>query len=259
MRKRDMILLVAGLAAAPSAARAGLITGRFTEVGVVSLGTDIDTLMDADALLAGTIAGTAPKTAVIRLVNLEDPDNPGHGAHFRHKMPFVIDQPGDDQNFAIRITGAVRIPAAGQYTFGVNSDDGFRLTVGDNTSEHVEQRPPKDTLAVFSFAQPGDYPLALTYFEHKNHAELELFATPGAASSFRDPGADFQLVGDVPHGGLELAPGGAQSARPVVGSGVPEAGPAWAALVVAPLLMRRARRARTHNPLSQHRQDGSAT
>jgi hypothetical protein len=233
--------MAAALASAPACANAGLILGHFTETGVTSLGTDIHTMKDADALLAGAIPGTTPSTAMIPLVNLKDPDNPGGHFHFHHKSPFITDRPGDDRDFAIQITGAIHIPAAGQYTFGVNSDDGFRLQVGSNLSEHVEQRPPKDTLAVFTFDHAADYPLSLTYFEHKGHAELELFASPGRVMSFNDPGADFELIGDAPHGGLELVPDVGAPVR-LVGSGVPEAAPAWAAIALAPLLSRRLRR-----------------
>jgi len=49
--------------------------------------------------------------------------------HFSNDLSFPNDMPGvDDNDFATRATGTLVIPTAGTYTFGVNSDDGSRLS-----------------------------------------------------------------------------------------------------------------------------------
>src|SRR5439155_24891266 len=92
-------------------------------------------------------------------------------------------------------------PAPGNWTFGVNSDDGFRLTIGNFTMSYANPRAPGDTLQTFNFPAAGDYALRLVFYECGGGSEVELFAAQGSFASW---GANFRLVGDTANGGLAV-------------------------------------------------------
>ena len=176
---------------------------------VHSTGT-INNLADADALLNG--AGIeSESTAVMSLINLQDPDSgsPGLG-NFSSGFPFPNDRVGvNDNDFVVHVTGRVFIPTAGEWTFGVNSDDGSRLRIGgsdvivDNSRHSVQDRFGTATLT------QGWHSVDLVFFERGGVAALELFAAPGTHTSFAGNG--FELLGDTANGGLVTAipePGG---------------------------------------------------
>ncbi|MBL9126248.1 MAG: Ig-like domain-containing protein, partial [Verrucomicrobiales bacterium] len=122
---------------------------------------------------------------------------------------------GDDGNhFAVEATARVFIPAAGEWTFGVNSDDGFRLAVGGNTMEFDGGRGSTTSLATWTFDAPGEYDLNLLYFEITGSAQVELFAAQGRKETV-DSG--FRLVGDASLGGLAVRSDTATVASPITG------------------------------------------
>ncbi len=97
--------------------------------------------------------------------------------------------PGQDVNdFVIEATGTIVFPNAGQWTFGVNSDDGFRLEVTNGVHSFLTEYPPPrgsaDTLATFSIPDGGAYQVRLLFYERGGGACVELFAAPGAHGSF---------------------------------------------------------------------------
>jgi hypothetical protein len=116
----------------------------------------------------------------------------------------------DQDVFVTQATGIVHIPSPGAWTFGVNSDDGFGLSVGGQTSAFDGLRGASDTLKTFNFAAAGDYPISLVFFENSGGAGVELFASPGTRASF---GSTFHLVGDTANGGLPV------TSSPVTGGG----------------------------------------
>jgi hypothetical protein len=133
--------------------------------------------------------------------------NTAGGANFGGDLPFPTQTIGVDVNdFVIEATGTIVIPAPGQWTFGVNSDDGFtlRLTNGINTFNmaFVGARGPADSLQTFNFPAAGTYQARLVYFERGGGAEVELFAAQGAHGSVN---SNFKLVGDTAGGGLSTA------------------------------------------------------
>lgn len=115
----------------------------------------------------------------------------------------------EDRNLFVIIAEAqVLIPEAGEWTFGVRSDDGFRLTLvsmdGSErtfTSEYSFNRSEDETLAVFDFPEAGFYQLKLEYYDSSGDALLELYAAQGAQSESSE---DFRLVGDTAAGGLSV-------------------------------------------------------
>lgn len=108
----------------------------------------------------------------------------------------------DVDHFVVVVDAMVTIPTAGSWTFGVRSDDGFRLDIGDFTSAFTAPRGPGDTLATFTFDAAGDYPLQLIYFERAGGAMLEFFAAQGTHASWN--GTNFRLVGNTAGGGLAV-------------------------------------------------------
>ena len=127
-------------------------------------------------------------------------------------------------NYVLVGSGDIYVPAAGQYTFDCDSDDGFALTItgasfvtgtnltgdGAGQMEYDGGRGATDSLGVFSFPTSGYYPISLTFFQGGGPSGCELSAAPGAYASFT-PGA-FQLVGDTADGGLSM--GGTYQAPP---------------------------------------------
>ena len=127
----------------------------------------------------------------------------GSDGHYGNNSPF----PGttfanDVDDFVIEATATVTIPTAGNWTFGVNSDDGFSLRVSGTDILCDCLRGPGDTLGVVNFPAPGDYSLRLVMFERSGGSGVELFAGPGNLAAWDS--VNFRLVGDVANGGLEV-------------------------------------------------------
>ena len=129
--------------------------------------------------------------------------NTGGSGNYGDDAPFPGTTIGvNADRFVLEVRGAVFVPSPGQWTFGVNSDDGFLLTVGGHELSHSGRRGASDTLGVFSFQEAGVYPLYLVSFEDFGGASTELFAAEGNHDEW-NPG-DFDLVGDTASGGLEV-------------------------------------------------------
>jgi hypothetical protein len=127
----------------------------------------------------------------------------GSGANFGNDIAFATQEVGDDiNNFAIQATSTITIPTAGNWTFGVNSDDGFRLTLNRNGTNYISEFPglrgPADTLTTFNLPA-GTYSATLVMFERGGGASVELFAAAGTHTAFN---SNFDLVGDVTNGGI---------------------------------------------------------
>jgi len=104
-------------------------------------------------------------------------------------------------NYAVQGTGSLYIPVSGQYTFGLNTDDGARLRI-DGTNIIVDDGPhsPHDsTFATIPLAT-GWHSAEWTWFNiaggaNGGGAEAELFAAVGRHTGFD---SSFQLVGNTP-------------------------------------------------------------
>ena len=87
--------------------------------------------------------------------------NTGDGAHYPGDVTFPGLTLGSDRNdFVIHAIATITVPAAGAWTFGVNSDDGFSLTIGGFNMSAPNPRGPTDSIQTFTFPAAGDYPLA---------------------------------------------------------------------------------------------------
>ncbi len=180
-------------------------------VGVCDLST-------AESVLASPALQAAVFTANPAVINYL---NTGSGANFGGDATF----PGmtinvDENNFALEATGIITIPTSGFWTFGVNSDDGFSVTLGANTFSYPSPRGPGDTLATFNLPA-GDYPVRLVFYECGGGSELEFFAAAGTFTSFNSA---FRLVGHTANGGLAVkslpGAGGGVDFRPLIATDV---------------------------------------
>ncbi|MBE3123234.1 MAG: lamin tail domain-containing protein, partial [Planctomycetes bacterium] len=170
--------------------------------------TTLTNLAEADTLLGG---GGTKYTAP--WINFVDPQDMGTG-QFAGNIPFGGDTSADDNNFAIQATAYVKIATGGTYTFAVNSDDGFRLTINGGTFSSCSggaatinggtlQRDGTTigpSYGVITLAA-GEYRVQLTYFECGGGAHAELYAAPGTKTAYD---STFKLVGDTLSGGLAL-------------------------------------------------------
>ena len=104
----------------------------------------------------------------------------------------------DKSNFVLVANSAIYIPQAGQWTFCVASDDGFRLRISGQGINFVSEFPTARgmgaTLATFTFPIAGVYSLNLIYFEGGGGAGVELSAAQGYQEEFS--ASTFRLIGD---------------------------------------------------------------
>ncbi len=115
---------------------------------------------------------------------------------------------GSAENYVVEATGIVTIPAAGDWTFGVNSDDGFQLqirAVGASSwitiCSYDGGRPALDTLGTYNFAAAGNYEIRVMIYEGNGGSSGEAFAKQG---NFQAWDAGFRLIGDTANGGLAV-------------------------------------------------------
>ncbi|MCX7046737.1 MAG: lamin tail domain-containing protein, partial [Candidatus Sumerlaeota bacterium] len=137
-------------------------------------------------------------------INYFNTQSLGHFSADRTFPGLIMGQNVDD--FVVLVTGSILIPEAGQWTFGVNSDDGFgaELKRGGITYSFSFPNPkgPSDILQTFLLPAPGLYDLRIVYYDRGGGAEFEFFAAKGAFAAFN--AAAFHLVGDTANGGLPV-------------------------------------------------------
>jgi hypothetical protein len=110
---------------------------------------------------------------------------------------------GIGDQYAIRGTGFVQIITPGNYTFGLNSDDGGRIRInGNNVMVDDTFHGPQDHFGTISLSA-GWHEFEIIMFEGGGGDCVEFFAAPGIRTSF--DAAAFRLVGDVANGGLAAA------------------------------------------------------
>ncbi len=181
----------------------GLSVPGFT-VDYFKANISVGSLGVAESVIANTSQQSSTATEIAPVINYL---NTNSGAHYGGNAPFPTLAIGNDVNdFVIEATGTVIIPSAGQWTFGVNSDDGFSLDLDNGTNSfsmsYPNPRAPGDTLSTFNITQPGPYDLRLVMYERGGGAEVEMYAAQGSYGSWN--GTNFDLVGDTGSGGLEV-------------------------------------------------------
>ncbi|MHB1036784.1 MAG: PA14 domain-containing protein [Pirellulales bacterium] len=199
---------------------------------------------DASAMFAAVARLDLPEpddlvyTGTSVTVNYKDPENAGAAGEFgtASRAPILGNTAGDDDNYAQRATGILRITAAdvaagdGKFTFGVHTDDGFRLSIAganfeSNVGGELYDADFDGTMETLTFPAPtgdsntlghvtlaaGDYPLIFDWYENGGGSFAELSSTVGYKDLFDHT---FTLLGGTPRdeiifpAGLELvAPG----------------------------------------------------
>ncbi len=117
------------------------------------------------------------------------------------QMPGV---PGDFDLYdgvAVEIITFIEFPEEGLVTMGVNSDDGFELSIGhiDDprvmvAGSHNGGRGSRDTQFLMDVRAPGVYPVRVVYFSQGGEASIELFSL--------NADGERVLVNDTANGGL---------------------------------------------------------
>ncbi len=207
----------------------------------------IPDLATADGVVTNPTEQASTYNATSSVVNFAATGAGGHYTATVDAFPGL--QLGTEtDDFVVDADGSITIPAAGEYTFGVNSDDGFGMsipgatfsngvnatTASGDTMAYDALRPPGDTFATASFPAAGTYNLALTYYQNGGGASLELFAAPGSQTGFNDA---FELVGDTTDGGLAVTSnpfaGTTGTGSPIAASVATNVQPAVAAAIAA--------------------------
>ena len=167
----------------------------------------MDSLTAAEAVIANAALRTTTAHEQARVINYFNTVSLGNFDADRAFPGTTINV--DVEDFVVLVTGKVMIPQAGNWTFGVSSDDGFGLTLSRGgktyTTSYPSPRSPSDTLAVFNIAESGLHDLRLVFYERGGGSELELFAARGSFAAFS--ATSFRLVGDVSKGGLQVGEG----------------------------------------------------
>jgi hypothetical protein len=129
-------------------------------------------------------------TTVINWDGNLGPDSTAAG-NFRNDTFFPGVPPSSD-DYIHEITGFIQLPA-GNHRLGVNSDDGFKLTIGAGVNPYdgfAVRLPGIDTTrgqantdTAINIAQAGIYPFRLLYWERSGDARLEFSNfTPGTTT-----------------------------------------------------------------------------
>ena len=160
----------------------------------------VDSLSAADSVIADPSRRVSVVSENATVINYF---NTGGDGHYGNNRPFPGQTIGVDvDDFVVEATATITIPAAGSWTFGVNSDDGFRVNIGSFEISHPAPRGPADTLGVFNVPAAGEYPLRLVFYERGGGSGLELFAAAGNRTVWDS--TNFRLVGDTANGGLAV-------------------------------------------------------
>ena len=172
------------------------------EVIFYKANTAVDNLGTAELVISNPSYQSAVAAETAPVINYF---NTGGSGNFAVDNPFPSTVIGSDvDDFVVLVTGKVLIPMGGDWTFGVNSDDGFgvEMTNGTNTLSfsYPDPRSASDTLVTFNVPDWGFYDLRLVFYERDGGSALEFFAAQGRRSSF--DAARFRLLGDIAGGGL---------------------------------------------------------
>lgn len=180
---------------------------------------DLNNVADAENLISGTQTRgeRISVTALAGTINLDE--NASNRGQFTGDFGVPGVQNGMD-DYALEATGQIYIPAAGDYTFAVDSEEGFQLVItgatlsganlfnelGSTTGlngalRYNGNRGAGTTGGTFNFPSAGFYSLRMVSWNRDGQAAFELSAASGSQASFN---SNFRLVGDVQNGGLAV-------------------------------------------------------
>ena len=136
-----------------------------------SFGTDDSAIDNASALLDDP-AGRPVYMTTHPKIDLRSGTVDGIFRQSSIDFPF----PWEPTTFAARFTAYLVVPSEGLRTFGVNSDDGFRLSIdGKVVAEQGRPRAAATTWGSYYFPAAGRYPMVLDYYENFGGDTVEFF------------------------------------------------------------------------------------
>lgn len=169
-------------------------------VKTVKANITVDTLDEAFQVLTNTGLQSYTAEGYFPYINFFNTGTEGHNANNQSFPGITMGVDIDD--YVVEVVGMIHIPTAGNYSFDVNSDDGFGMQIGSFEMSFPAPKSPSDIISTFNFSEPGYYPLRLVFYERGGGAGLELFAAKGSFSAWDS--VNFRLVGDTANGGLEV-------------------------------------------------------
>jgi hypothetical protein len=200
-------LTIHGNGFAPGSTSSVVLTSASEEIGFDTLyvqwNQSFDRIEAATSLLDDPSRGVGdPVHAVHTVINLYQTGDEGVFApSVAFAPPFNTGDPG---NFAVRFTGYIYAPSAGVRYFGVNSDDGFSLSIaGQLVGQYADARAPATTdvmqnrtagTMTFNFPAAGSYYMVLDFYENGGGEEIEFFQTDSTGGNPRLINVDAELV-----------------------------------------------------------------
>lgn len=180
----------------PGQASAGFDTGQVDlpivvrdgfEVYQAHSASEITSLASADRLLSGFDVVSDVQQSGVATINYSDGTDEGN---FAASVTFPD---GAGQAFALEATATLVVRQAGDYTFGVRTDDGSRLIIDGRLVVVDSATGPPNKFGSL-FLEEGEHTLELVMYQNREDAEAELFVGPGVHTEF---GNEFLLLGDV--------------------------------------------------------------
>jgi len=175
------------------------IIGQGWTIKTYRNGSPVNGLADADALISGGFLIASTNMAEGDMVGFSTGEGTGHFS-INNPVPGIPNTQATD-NYAVQGTGFVVVSSTGQYTFGLNTDDGARLRIdGSNVIVDDVRSPPHDSAYVTVCLSAGLHPIEWTWFNEAGGVnggggEGEIFGALGVHTGFD---AGFQLVGNTP-------------------------------------------------------------
>jgi hypothetical protein len=156
--------------------------------------TGLTDAVNLASLAPGNAAIQSEATVTAPVLNLLGDGSEGHFSDN------AVPPAGSGDNYVIRATGFIEIPASGTYTFGMNSDDGGRIRI-NNVDVVVNDsfQAPTDRFGSRTL-NAGIYPFEVIMFEGTGGDSVEFFAAAGSFTTWN--ANEFHLVGDTANGGL---------------------------------------------------------
>lgn len=176
MDRLTTFVFAAGLVALP-AGQASAYVVKLYDAAVMT------TLDQADAAIAAGPATVSANAAIIEFDDLGD----GTRGLFGINNPFPD---GLDTTFAAHVSGTFSIGIGGEWTFGINHDDGARLTIDGVLTDFADGVQDNRTTTVTAVFSAGLHTVDIVYFENVGGASLEFFGKQGAG--------DYALIESVP-------------------------------------------------------------
>ena len=193
------------------------VRGVTDNPNINSLQTAIGVLRQDNAT-PGTLSRTSGQ---VPYIDFADPESAGGQGFPTGTQTFLSNTAADDQDFALIANATIDVPQTGQYTFHVQSDDGFALRIaGANFSINASSQDGggafvvsgdtvifnsptgnSNTFALTNLTQ-GLHDIEFLFFEDGGGAFVELSSALGNFSAF-DANA-FDRVGDVANGGIPV-------------------------------------------------------